>query len=397
MHSRLTGLYYTANTLVDVSKAWTTNQWVGAQVTVTLSNNSTETNTVKSNTANTITVNSNWTTTPTAGNAYALATLWYGASTLTDTGKSWNTGEWVNALVNVTLSNNSVETMTVASNTATTLTLTAPWTTVPAAGNAYTLTGLYYTSTTVTDVDQGWTTNEWAGSLVTVTLSNNSTETGTVASNTATTLTMTTPWATTPAAGNQYTVVAQVVIYLACPTSGPYWTCTNTGGAGERGGYISVTGQGGLSITPPSSGPYAGIAVFTDPNLIDSNSGCGSSVICTAGNGGGITTGTIYAPRGDVSIQGGGSSGTGLEITGRLVVQSLMISGNSNAQLGFTGPFTTTSAACSFFNDTLSGIEGGVAGTQVGSVRFETDCGAAGINGQGGTSGSTVISFAYGP
>lgn len=74
------------------------------------------------------------TTRSTANDTGSGATVTYGASTLTDTSMAWTTNQWTNATVSV---NAGAEVATVASNTANTLTLTAPWTTQPAAGSPY--------------------------------------------------------------------------------------------------------------------------------------------------------------------------------------------------------------------------------------------------------------------
>jgi hypothetical protein len=450
-------LGYTSNTLVDLSKSWTANQWVGDVVTVTLPNNSTVTGTVASNTANTLTMTSAWSTLPTAGNAYVVSTIGYTATTIVDTSKTWAAGLWNGAQVMVTLSNNSTETATVTASTAHTLTISTPWTTTPSAGNAYVVSTIGYTlstlvdtakswianawsgavvtvtlnsgnggtvsygSTTLTDTAKNWTSNQWAGRTASVTLADGSqqtdtiasntahtltmtsawgatpgagnpyaiTETGTVASNSATTLTMTSAWGTLPPLGSQYSVLAAVVIYLACPTSAPYWSCAT---GGQSGGYVSTSGQGSFAVTSAASGMYGGIALFTDPNLIDPS---GSQVVSVAGNGGSFG-GTIYAPRGTLSISGGGSSGSGVTVSGRVIVKAIAISGNTAAVLTFSGPAPASSTPyCYYYNDSLTGFEAN-GSTRAGDVRFESGCNSAGLNSQGSTSPTSIINFAYG-
>jgi hypothetical protein len=200
---------------------------------------------------------------------------------------------------------------------------------------------------------------------------------------------MTSAWATLPPLGSQYSILAAVVIYLACPTSAPYWSCAT---AGQSGGSVNTSGQGNFAVTAAASGTYGGIALFTDPNLIDPS---GSQVVSVAGNGGSFG-GTIYAPRGTLSISGGGLSGAGVTVSGRVIVRAIAISGNSAAVLTFSGPAPASAIAyCYYYNDTLSGLEAN--GTALaGDVRFETGCNSAGLNSQGSTSPTSIINFAYG-
>jgi hypothetical protein len=315
-----------------------------------------------------------------------------------DVTKAWATNQWAGAVVTVTLSNNSTVTDTVASNTGKTLTMSSPWAVTPSAGNAYTvlLTTVSYTSNTLTDTSKNWITNQWVGAIVTVTLSNGSTETDTVASNTATKLTMSSAWPTwptAPVAGDQYSLVAPVVIYLGCPTSGPYWSCAT---AGQSGGYVATSGSGTFAIAAFPSGPYAGTVLFTDPNLIDPS---GGSVLSVSGNGGvSVFGGTVYSARGSMSISGGGSTGTGVSISGRLIVRALTVgaNGNGNSQLIFagSGPSPSTST-CFYYTASLAGTEAN--GSLINAhVRFETGCNSAGLSGSGLSSRTSIISFAYG-
>jgi hypothetical protein len=382
---------YGVSTVVDTNKNWSTNQWAGDVVSVSPSStNVPETDTVNSNTATTLIMNSNWGTPPSSGDAYVVARTGYTATTLVDPFKSWATNAWAGAGVTVTLSNSAVVTGTVASNTASTLTLQMPWTTLPSGGNAFVVSSITYTSTTVKDVSKSWPVNQWTGSIVTVTLSNNATESATVASNTSNTLVITAPWLTIPDPGNSYAVNTAVVLYLACPTSPPYWSC---GVGGQSGGTISVTGKGTFGLTAATSGPYAGIAVFTDPNLIDPS---GGNVLNIAGNGG-TFGGTIYAPRGSAILTGGGSSGTGVSVAGRMIMRAINITGNGSSVLSFTGSVpSSTVTACYYYNDNLTGTEvAGGSSSLNGDVQFETTCDSGGLNGQGATASTSIISFDY--
>jgi hypothetical protein len=380
-------LGYTSNTLVDTSKTWHRNQWAGSVVRVTLSNNSTETNIVTSNSDNTLSMNSNWGTTPLAGDAYVVSTIGYTSNTLVDTSKNWSPDQWAGSVVTVTLSNNKTETNTVASNTDDTLTMSANWGMTPSPGNAYVVSTIGYTSNTLVDTSKTWVTNQWAGAIVTVTLSSRNTETDTIASNSAHTLTMSSNWGSTPSPGDAYSIVAPVVIYLACPTSGPYWSCAT---AGQPGGHMSVAGQGSFAVSALTSGPYAGISLFTDPNLVDP---AGGGLLSLSGSGG-TFGGTVYAPRGSVDFSANGE--TGVTLAGRLIVQSLSVGGDAGGlTLNGTGP-SGGLASCAYYSDSLTGTEANGTSQQA-HVQFEIGCGSAGLNSQGGTTPTSIINFAYGP
>src|SRR5205807_760932 len=105
--------------------------------------------------------------------------------------------------VAVTLTNGTTEFNTVKQNTQNSLTMNANWATTPSLGNPYAvLSRVGYTPTTLIDLSKTWQINQWTGGGVNATLSNGTTITNTVASNTANTLTLTGAWSTTPAAGN---------------------------------------------------------------------------------------------------------------------------------------------------------------------------------------------------
>ncbi len=380
---------YTADTVVDRTKSWARDQWAGSVVSVTLSDNSIETGLVAGNDDDTLTLTRDWATKPAAGDRYVVSTLGYTRNTLVDTSMSWQRDQWKDAVVKVTLSNNSTETGIVASNDDDTLTLTSNWVTLPSPGNAYVVSTLGYTSNTLVDTTKHWTPNQWAGADVTVTRSNKPDATATVGSNTANTLTMTSNWASTPSPGDTYSVVAPVAIYLTCNTPAPYRSCRTTG---QSGGSLDVAADGTLAVSPSSHDPYPGISLFTDPDLTDP---AGGSVVSISGSSVAFG-GTVHVPRGSVSISG--RAGTQVTIAGRLIVQRLSISvreGDRALTLTGTAP-PVGAASCSYYSDGLAGIEGN--GTRRSAqVQFETGCASAGLNGQGGTSPTSIIGFAYSP
>lgn len=125
----------------------------------------------------------------------------------------------------------------------------------------------YPSASTLTDASAAWTTNQWAGSVVTVTLSNgNQHVTATVASNTGTTLTVVGHWSTNPSAGNSY------VLNTGCRTAW-YWeqspTVDNTGAlwrseynatTGTTSTQRLTTGAFALDVVPKSGSPTPGVS-----------------------------------------------------------------------------------------------------------------------------------------
>ncbi len=393
-----TKIGYGAKTLVDVTKSWTANQWAGAIVSVTLTSGSTVTGTVASNTSNAITLTANWSTIPSAGNAYIVSTISYTATTLRDSSKSWTTNQWQGATVTVSLSiGGGSEPRTVLSNTSNTLSVSA-WSPVPSPGDSFAVGTITYGSTTLTDSSKSWATDQWKGAVVTVTLSAGTTENETVLSNTANTITVASWSPVQPGTGNTYVLVAPVVIYLACPSAPPYWSCAV---GGQQGGGISTSGQGTLNLLDYPTGQYNGIqpqwehfAVITDPNLTAADTG--GPVVSASGNGVKTFGGGIYAPRGVVDVAGNGNATIG----GRIVVQSLAMNGNGLLSLTGTGAPPST-VACFYYNDDVTGVEAGSGGgvprdglPHKAHVRFETGCNSAGLQGLG-TSPTSIIDFTY--
>ena len=71
-----------------------------------------------------------------------------GASTLTNTGKAWTVNQWTNYQIRITGGTGAGQIRTIASNTATVITVSAAWTTAPDATSTYSIEGnddfLYY-------------------------------------------------------------------------------------------------------------------------------------------------------------------------------------------------------------------------------------------------------------
>lgn len=386
----LSSVGYTSTTLVDGSKTWVPGTLVNKVVTVTLSDGTLETGIVASNTGTALTMTSAWPSTPAPGNLYAMSTVGYTTTTLTDGTKNWSNVDWTGAVVTVTLSANTTVTGVVTGNNRNTLTVKTPWTTTPVPGDAYVVTKISFTANSLTDSSKGsWIPTQWVGALVTVTLPDSTTETATVASNTANGMVMSANWKTTPPPGSTYSIDAQVVVYLACPTTGPHWSC---GASGQPGGNINTSGNGAFALSAYKTGPYAGISVFADPNLTNpggTNCSVGSNcAIEVAGNGGSFD-GTVYLPRASMDMTGNGSASIG----GRIIVMSLSMGGNGGINLSGAAP--VSAATCYIYNDYLY-VNNTAQTTPQGHVQFETNCSSGGINGQGVQSSASIINFAYG-
>jgi Putative Flp pilus-assembly TadE/G-like len=85
---------------------------------------------------------------------------------------------------------------------------------------------------------------------------------------------------------------------------------------GGSGGTISISGNGNVSLSPETSGPYAGIVMFQAPTS--------TSTISITGNGSSTNiTGTIYAADAKLIVGGNGS-----QIGSQYIVSTLTLSGN---------------------------------------------------------------------
>jgi hypothetical protein len=168
-----------------------------------------------------------------------------------------------------------------------------------------------------------------------------------------------------------------VIIYMACPTAAPSWTC---GASGQSGGSISVTEDGSLALSESSDPRYSGISLFADPNLVDPNGGDTSALNVTGLSA--SVEGTIYLPAASVNISGDAPAQGLSDATGRMIVRALTISGRT-AALTLGG---TVIPLCSVYTDVVTGMLADQL-PHVGQVRFEANC--------GGTSDS-IINFAYG-
>lgn len=120
--------------------------------------------------------------------------------------------------------------------------------------------------------------------------------------------------------GNGTLTANGVTLYFACsayPTP-----CA----PGQAGASFSITGNGGTGITPPTSGPFQGLAIFADRNNAASSS--------LNGNGGTILTGTVYAKGEALAMTGNGSSTSTLN--SMVIASTATTSGNGSLAINFT-------------------------------------------------------------
>jgi Putative Flp pilus-assembly TadE/G-like len=90
------------------------------------------------------------------------------------------------------------------------------------------------------------------------------------------------------------------------------------------GGTINISGQGQVTISPPTSGPYQGISIFQDRSS--------SAAISVTGNGNTNITGTFYAANALLNIKG---NGTGNNIGSQYVSYDLKVTGNGDINITY--------------------------------------------------------------
>ncbi len=99
-------------------------------------------------------------------------------------------------------------------------------------------------------------------------------------------------------------------------------------GAGDA---INLTGQGSMILTPMSTGPYRGIALFQDRNS--------TSAINITGNGSANITGTVYAPGATIRVTGSGNNDV---LGSQYIAMDMNLTGNGTVTLHATGPVART-------------------------------------------------------
>ena len=89
-------------------------------------------------------------------------------------------------------------------------------------------------------------------------------------------------------------------------------------------GGIRLTGNGDFDITAPTSGPYAGMALFMDR--------ANSSAIVLTGNGNSVSVGTIYASASAITLTGNGSATV---FNSQIIGKTITLTGNGNINVDY--------------------------------------------------------------
>jgi len=87
---------------------------------------------------------------------------------------------------------------------------------------------------------------------------------------------------------------------------------------------VSITGNGTVTLSPPTSGPYTGLTLFL------SRSSMGT--VKVTGNGTFNVSGTMYAPTGEIMVAGNGD----LELGGQLISDRVDLGGNADVNINWT-------------------------------------------------------------
>jgi hypothetical protein len=118
--------------------------------------------------------------------------------------------------------------------------------------------------------------------------------------------------------GNGSLQAAGVTLYFACSA---YPTPCS---AGQSGASLSLSGNGSMNLSPPTSGPFQGLAVFFDTNNTASSS--------ITGNGGTVLTGTVYMKSAPLTITGNGSVSS---LNSVVLADKVTVSGNGDLSLSY--------------------------------------------------------------
>ena len=98
---------------------------------------------------------------------------------------------------------------------------------------------------------------------------------------------------------------------------------------------INLTGQGNVTLSPMTTGPYAGVTIFQDRS--DSNGGA------MKGNGNLTISGTIYAPAANITATGNGTTDA---FGSQIIANSMTMKGNGTVNVAFdsgaTAPVPST-------------------------------------------------------
>ena len=131
----------TTTTLVDATKSWTTNQYIGYWVYIAYGTAAGQIRKITANTSTQLTFSAGTAVDTTSsymiiGYDGGTATAG-GASTLTDSAQAWAVNRWKNYAVRILTGTGAGQALPIASNTATALTTVRPWLTQPDSTSVY--------------------------------------------------------------------------------------------------------------------------------------------------------------------------------------------------------------------------------------------------------------------
>jgi hypothetical protein len=94
----------------------------------------------------------------------------------------------------------------------------------------------------------------------------------------------------------------------------------------SSGDVVSITGSGGVTLTPPTSGEFSNFTIWQDR--------AATAPVTLTGNGNMNLSGTVYAAGATLNITGNTSANS---IGSQYVSSDLVLGGNSNTTISFTG------------------------------------------------------------
>jgi hypothetical protein len=223
----------TGSSLADTTRTWTANQWRNYDVRVLSGPSAGTVETVTGNNSTSLFIDA-WVATPFPNNTSVytlLVTNVFGGqaasgttTTLTDNlgTRDWTVNRWAGFQVRILSGAGAGQVRTIASNTATALTVDPAWTTTPTSTSAYAIlppntpagVATSGAATTLTDTTRTWVANEWAGYEVRILTGAGAGQFRTISSNTSTALTVGSPWAVNPTSTSTYAILP------ADPTTG---------------------------------------------------------------------------------------------------------------------------------------------------------------------------------
>lgn len=261
----------TTSIIVDATKTWTIDEHVGKIVTLSIAGQAptTQQRRITANTATTLTMativaGANGTSRYCISNpeAFGRAEQWEqfdkrnvgfatggSSTTLVDSTKNWYVNQWAGYKFRVYAGTGVGAEVTITSNTATTLTYTAPGFTVDTTtkyiimdsfGLATAVTNT--TNATITDSTKNWKVNQWAGRRLRITAGTGIGQEIAITSNTATVITCTGVFTTAPDTTSCYTIFSIPARSTGIQIN---WIYNNTG---YRGRWLFSTRGGGTNV-----------------------------------------------------------------------------------------------------------------------------------------------------